>query len=106
MPLDTSLSAGCAITFCLPQAMVIPYRCITKTLFQSYRTSGGVVDIQRTIYYIAGHIGCFLGFVPWTNNANERTKTAIMAVKMIEDTHEENWTALKEDKFLSVLFED
>ncbi|TAQ85820.1 hypothetical protein B7494_g5860 [Chlorociboria aeruginascens] len=83
------------------------YQQLTSSLFKAYRTSGGTIDVQRVIYYIAGHVGCFLGYSNrWTDNPIVRKAKAKLAVKMIEDAQKKDWEALRKDEFLLNLFDE
>ncbi len=62
------------------------------------------IDLQRVIYYIGGHIGCFLGISKWTDDAGRRRATGAEAVEMIRRAKEEDWEGLREDGFSTLLF--
>lgn len=79
---------------------------LTAGLFNSYRRVGGVIDMQRVIYYIAGHAGCFLGYSNWTKDVGQRKVTAALTLSMIEHASKKNWIALHNDSFLSGLLLD
>lgn len=36
-------------------------RGLITAIFKAYRQSGGAVDLQNIIYYIMGHVICFIG---------------------------------------------
>ena len=80
-------------------------RQLTSALFQSYRAAGGSVELQPIIYYMAGHIGCFLSYTKWTEDPDIRKSTALLAVGMIENALREDWSKIVEDDFLAILLD-
>ena len=77
---------------------------LTAALFQAYRANGGEIEMQPVTYYIAGHIGCFLGYTEWTQDPGNRNAAALLAVEMIEIAAANDWDKLKEkDHFFNVL---
>ena len=71
------------------------YTHITRSLLTSYRSRGGTVDLQSALYYVAGHIICFLRCGNWTESDDIRRTVALEAVRIIELASLKDWTQLK-----------
>ena len=78
-------------------------RQLTAALFRAYRHNGGLVEARPIAIYIAGHIGCFLGYASWTRDVAVKKDTALLALDLIDIALAEDWSKLKEDPFLAGL---
>lgn len=79
-------------------------RQLTAALFRAYRDNGGLIEARLIAIYIAGHIGCFLDYASWTRDVAVKKKTALLALDLIDIALTEDWSQLKKDSFLFILF--
>ncbi|KAH8689274.1 hypothetical protein GQ44DRAFT_765574 [Phaeosphaeriaceae sp. PMI808] len=79
---------------------------LASSVFNAYRNDGGTIDMQRVVYYIAGHIGGSTESFRLAKGHRRRKSAARAAANMILDASRENWQALRQDKFLKALLGD
>ncbi|RYP50786.1 hypothetical protein DL768_003784 [Monosporascus sp. mg162] len=78
---------------------------LLSAMFSSYRESGLDIDMQKVIYYLAGHICCFLKYVPRTDDSDLNKTVLGEAVLMMVRAKEERWAELSQDSTISTLLE-
>ncbi|KAF3937486.1 hypothetical protein ABW19_dt0206529 [Dactylella cylindrospora] len=77
---------------------------LVAALFKSYREQGGTIDLKRVIYYIGGHITCFIDYAPLRGDAQEKKVATEKAIKLMLLAKNESWDELKEDEVINLLF--
>lgn len=78
-----------------------PGRVLLSAMFSSYRASGLHIDLQKIIYCISGHIVCFSGYAPRTEDIQLTAKVAREAIDMALNAKAENWEQLRNDPLIS-----
>jgi len=87
-------------------SLVLSANCrILVGLFKSYRASGGFLDRRKLVYYIGGHICCFLGYGSWTADKTKRKEVAGEGLDLILHAEAQDWEKIKNDAFLAQLLE-
>ncbi|RYP91024.1 hypothetical protein DL770_002854 [Monosporascus sp. CRB-9-2] len=78
---------------------------LLSAMFSSYRGSGLDIDMQKIIYYLAGHVCCFVKYAPRTDDSDLNKTVLGEAVLMMVRAKEERWEELSQDPIINSMLD-
>jgi hypothetical protein len=79
------------------------YHRLTVSMFRAYLKAGGKIDMNSVLYYIAGHVCCFLELAPRTEDFHLRRLVASEAVEIMVAAKAKDMDSLKKFPLIAAL---